>query len=94
MITEEYMKFMKSSEPIFLPKETNGIREIVKRFDKSCIVIKNLDIYFIGRPVISKSNSVYYMFEEMGGGERRLLYSDLRRLWVPRNLCPKQLREF
>jgi hypothetical protein len=90
----DYMKFMKSSEPFFLPKDIGKVREIMKKFDKSCIVIKSLDIYFIGRPIISKSNSVFYTFEEIGGRERRLAYSDLREMWIPRNLCPEQLRIF
>jgi len=93
--SEECMKFMKSSEPIFLPKEIDGVRKIVRKFDNSCIVIKNLDdVYFIGRPIISKSDSVSYMFEEVDGKEKSFAYSDLKSLWVPRNLCPEQLSIF
>lgn len=89
---EDCMKFMVYSEPISLPKGVDGAKEAIKKFDESCIVIKNLDVYFIGRPIMSKSNSVSYLFRELDGTETKLSYSNLRALWVPRNLCPEQLK--
>ncbi len=81
-----FMKFMKSSEPISLPADIEGVRRIMRKFDKSCIVIRNLNNYFIGSPVMSKSNAVSYVFETEEG-EKSFLYSNLKEICIPRNLC-------
>ncbi len=92
---EDYMKFMMYSEPIPLPKDIHLLKGIMKKFDESCLVVRNSDsTFFVGRPISSKSNLVSYCFRELDGTERHLEYGALRQIWLPRHLCPEQMRRF